>query len=170
MKVEWHPGELYPRVGFIVTNLARPAERVVVFYNQRGAAEQHIKEGKHAIRWTRLPCRKFAHNAVRLQPRELSANLGPARRRAAVVDDDAQGQADQDRRQDRAPRALCNLPDGGGRNPERPVRRHTEPHRLAQAKASSRMMVGTSISNEVDGIRAPTMWPTHLIQHRMAAN
>jgi hypothetical protein len=32
------------------------------------------------------------------------------------------------------------------------------------------MMVGTSISNEVDGIRAPTMWPTHLIQHRMAAN
>src|SRR5439155_6876529 len=27
-KVEWHPGELYPRVGFIVTNLARPAERV----------------------------------------------------------------------------------------------------------------------------------------------
>ena len=90
-KVEWHPGELYPRVGFIVTNLARPAERVVVFYNQRGTAEQHIKEGKHAIRWTRLSCRKFAHNAVRLQPRELSANLGPARRRAAVVDDDAQG-------------------------------------------------------------------------------
>jgi len=35
-KVEWHPGELYPRVGFIVTNLARSAERVVAFYNQRG--------------------------------------------------------------------------------------------------------------------------------------
>ncbi len=33
-KVEWHPGELCPRVGFIVTNLARPAERVVAFYNQ----------------------------------------------------------------------------------------------------------------------------------------
>jgi hypothetical protein len=39
-KVEWHPGELYPRVGFIVTNLSRPAERVVAFYNQRGTAEQ----------------------------------------------------------------------------------------------------------------------------------
>jgi len=38
-KVEWHPGELYPRVGFIVTNLVRPAERVVAFYNQRGTAE-----------------------------------------------------------------------------------------------------------------------------------
>jgi hypothetical protein len=30
--VEWHPGELYLPVGFIVTNLARPAERVVAFY------------------------------------------------------------------------------------------------------------------------------------------
>ena len=29
-KFEWHPGELYPRVGFIVTNMARPAENVVV--------------------------------------------------------------------------------------------------------------------------------------------
>ncbi len=35
-KVEWHPGELYPRVGFIVTNMSRPAERVVGFYNMRG--------------------------------------------------------------------------------------------------------------------------------------
>ena len=38
-KVEWHPGELVPRVGFIVTNLSRPAERVVAFYNQRGKAD-----------------------------------------------------------------------------------------------------------------------------------
>ncbi len=45
-KVEWHPGELYPRVGLIVTNLGRPAERVVAFYNQRGTAEQWIEEGK----------------------------------------------------------------------------------------------------------------------------
>jgi len=49
-KVEWHPSDLYPTVGFIVTNLARPAERVVAFYNQRGTAEQRIKEGKNAIR------------------------------------------------------------------------------------------------------------------------
>jgi hypothetical protein len=35
-KVEWHPGELYPRVGFIVTNMSRPAENVVAFYNKRG--------------------------------------------------------------------------------------------------------------------------------------
>jgi hypothetical protein len=48
-KVEWHPGELYPRVGFIVTNMARPAENVVAFYNKRGTCEQRIKEGKGAI-------------------------------------------------------------------------------------------------------------------------
>jgi hypothetical protein len=66
-KVEWHPGELYPRVGFIVTNLARPAERVVTFYNHRGTCEQYIKEGKGAIKWTHLSCRSFAANALRLQ-------------------------------------------------------------------------------------------------------
>ena len=75
-KVEWHPGELYPRVGFIVTNLSRPAKRVVAFYNQRGTAEQHIKEGKNALKWTRLSCRSFAANAVRLQLHALAYNLG----------------------------------------------------------------------------------------------
>src|SRR5205085_10035153 len=75
-KVEWHPGELYPRVGFIVTNMARPAENVVAFYNKRGTCEQWIKEGKGAIKWTRLSCRTFAANAVRLQLHALAYNLG----------------------------------------------------------------------------------------------
>ncbi len=75
-KVEWHPGELYPRVGFIVTNMSRPAERVVAFYNKRGTAEHWIKEGKGAIKWTRLSCRTFAANAVRLQLHALAYNLG----------------------------------------------------------------------------------------------
>ena len=35
-KVEWHPGELYPRVGFTVTTMARRAENIVAFYNKRG--------------------------------------------------------------------------------------------------------------------------------------
>jgi hypothetical protein len=52
VKVEWHPGELYPRVGYIVTNMARSAENVVAFYNKRGTYEQWIKEGKGAIKWT----------------------------------------------------------------------------------------------------------------------
>ena len=75
-KVEWHPGELVPRVGFIVTNMSRPAENVVAFYNQRGTCEQWIKEGKGAIKWTRLSCRTFAANAVRLQLHALAYNLG----------------------------------------------------------------------------------------------
>ena len=75
-KVEWHPGELYPRVGFIVTNLARAAASVVAFYNKRGTCEQWIKEGKGAINWTRLSCRSFAANAVRLQLHALAYNLG----------------------------------------------------------------------------------------------
>jgi hypothetical protein len=83
-KVEWHPGELYPRVGFIVTNLARPAERVVAFYNHRGTCEQWIKEGKGAIKWTRLSCRSFAANAVRLQLHALAYNLGNFMRTLAM--------------------------------------------------------------------------------------
>jgi hypothetical protein len=83
-KVEWHPGELYPRVGFIVTNLARSAERVVAFYNHRGTAEQYIKEGKGAIKWTRLSCRTFAANAVRLQLHALAYNLGNFMRTLAM--------------------------------------------------------------------------------------
>jgi hypothetical protein len=75
-KVEWHPEELYPRVGFIVTNMSRPAERVVAFYDKRGTCEQWIKEGKGAIKWTRLSCRTFAANAVRLQLHALAYNLG----------------------------------------------------------------------------------------------
>jgi hypothetical protein len=74
-KVEWHPGELYPRVGFLVTNLCRPPERVVAFYNQRGTAEQWIREGKNAVRWTRLSCRSMQANAVRLQLHALAYNL-----------------------------------------------------------------------------------------------
>jgi len=83
-RVEWHPGELYPRVGFIVTNLSRPTERVVTFYNQRGKAEQYIKEGKYAIKWTRLSCGKFRNNEVRLQLHVLAYNLANFMRTLAL--------------------------------------------------------------------------------------
>ena len=83
-KVEWHPGELHPRVGFIVTNLSRSAERVVAFYNQRGKAEQYIKEGKYAIKWTRLSCGKFRNNEVRLQLHALAYNLANFMRTLAL--------------------------------------------------------------------------------------
>src|SRR5215204_6108883 len=83
-KVEWHPGELYPRVGFIVTNLARSAEGIVAFYKRRGTCEQYVKEGKNAIKWTRLSCRTFAANAVRLELHALAYNIGNFMRTLAM--------------------------------------------------------------------------------------
>ncbi len=80
----------YPRVGLdrlrgsSVTNLSRPSERVVAFYNQRGKAEQYIKEGKNAIRWIRPSCLKFRNNAVRLQLHALAYNLANFMRALAL--------------------------------------------------------------------------------------
>ena len=75
-KIEWHAGELFPRVGFVVTNLRRSPKRVIKFYNGRGTAEQWIKEGKNALKWTRLSCRRFRDNPARLQLFALAYNWG----------------------------------------------------------------------------------------------
>jgi hypothetical protein len=83
-KVEWHRGELFPRIGFIVTNLNRRAKAVVRFYNQRGTAEQWIKEGKNAVRWTRLSCHDFVDNQVRLLLFVLAYNMGNFLRQAVL--------------------------------------------------------------------------------------
>ena len=83
-KVEWHQGELFPRVGFIVTNLSYPTKGIVSFYNGRGTAEQWIKEGKYALNWTRLSCHKFVANQVRLWLFILAYNLGNSFRRLAL--------------------------------------------------------------------------------------
>jgi hypothetical protein len=83
-KVEWHRGELFPRVGFIVTNLSYPVKGIVSFYNGRGTAEQWIKEGKYALNWTRLSCHKFVANQLRLWLFILAYNLGNFVRRLAL--------------------------------------------------------------------------------------
>ena len=83
-KVEFHAGELFPRVGFIVTNLETPSRAVVRFYNKRGTAEQWIKEGKQAVKMTRLSCHRFRSNQVRLGVSVLAYNLGNLWRRLAL--------------------------------------------------------------------------------------
>jgi len=83
-KIEWHRGELFARVGFIVTSLQTWPEAVVEFYNQRGTAEQWIKEGKYALKWTRLSCHRFEDNQVRLQLFALAYNLANFLRRLAL--------------------------------------------------------------------------------------
>ncbi len=86
-KVEWHQGELFPRVGFIVTNLNKRSKNVVKFYNGRGTAEQWIKEGKNAVKWTKLSCRTFKDNQTRLQLFALAYNLANFLRRLALPRD-----------------------------------------------------------------------------------
>jgi hypothetical protein len=83
-KVEHHVGELFPRIGFIVTNLPLPNRAVVRFYNKRGTAEQSIKEGKQAAHWTRLSCHRYRANEVRLQLSVLAYNLGNLWRRLVL--------------------------------------------------------------------------------------
>jgi hypothetical protein len=83
-KVEWHQGELFPRVGFIITNLSYPTIGIVRFYNGWGTAEQWIKEGKYALNWTRLSCHKFVANQVRLALFVLAYNLGNSMLRLAL--------------------------------------------------------------------------------------
>ena len=83
-KVEWHAGELFPRVGFIVTNLKWRSKKVVRFYNRRGTAEQWIKEGKNAVKWTKLSCRRFKDNEARLQLFVLAYNLANFLRQLAL--------------------------------------------------------------------------------------
>ena len=83
-KIEWHAGELFPRVGFIVTNLTKQSKNVVKFYNGRGTAEQWIREGKYAVKWTKLSCRTFRDNQTRLQLFALAYNLANLLRRLAL--------------------------------------------------------------------------------------
>jgi len=83
-KVEFHAGELFPRVGFIVTNLETDSRAVVRFYNKRGTAEQWIREGKQAVKMTRLSCHRFRSNEVRLWLSLIAYNLGNLWRRLVL--------------------------------------------------------------------------------------
>jgi hypothetical protein len=83
-KVEHHLGELFPRVGLILTTLTGTNRAVVRFYNQRGTAEQWIKEGKTATHWTRLSCHRFRANEVRLLLGVIAYNLGNLLRRLVL--------------------------------------------------------------------------------------
>jgi len=67
-----------------VTNMSAKAVSVIRFYNRRGIAEQWIKEGKYALNWTRLSCKHFISNQVRLGLFVLAYNLGNFLRRLVL--------------------------------------------------------------------------------------
>jgi hypothetical protein len=58
-----------------VTNLKTDNRAVVRFCNKRGTAEQWIKEGKQAMKMTRLSCHRFRSNEVRLWLSVMAYNL-----------------------------------------------------------------------------------------------
>jgi hypothetical protein len=68
----------------IVTNLETDSRAVVRFYNRRGTAEQWIKEGKQAVKMTRLSCHRFRPNEVRLWLSLIAYNLGNLWRRLVL--------------------------------------------------------------------------------------
>jgi hypothetical protein len=74
-KIEWHRGELFPRVGFVVTNSRLPAAKVIKVYNGRAEIENRIKEGKNTLRWDKTSCQRFEANQARLKMGVLAYNL-----------------------------------------------------------------------------------------------
>jgi hypothetical protein len=103
-KVEWHPGELYPRVGFIVTNMSRPAERIVALYNKPGnmrAVDQRWqrRDQVDAAVMQNVRRQRSAAPASRasLQPRQFSAHAGDAGADQELVADELEGEVDQNR-------------------------------------------------------------------------
>jgi hypothetical protein len=75
---------LFPWVGFIVTNLKADSRDVARFCNKRGTAEQWIKEGKQAVKMTRLSCQRFRSNEIRLWPSVIACNVGNLWRRLTL--------------------------------------------------------------------------------------
>jgi len=135
-KVEHHAGKLFPRVGFIVTNLTLPSRAVVRFY-KRGTSEQWIKEGKQAVKMTRLSCHRFRSNEVRLlaerhrlQPGEPVAAAGATEENRQVVADELAAAAGENGRS--AGEACPILLALAGREPsDAPaVRGHAAPDRV----------------------------------------
>ena len=144
-------GELVPRVGFIVTDLTWWPKNVVGFYNQRGTAEQWIKDGKNAVKWSllrRSSLRLRRTNATvvpgvqgqrsvvltlraGLQPGQLPAASCPAQEHPSLVAHYAGGEAGEDRREDRPALPLRGLPVRRGCSAQGAVRCHPRSHPAA---------------------------------------
>ena len=108
---------------------------LLAFYSHRGTAEQWIMEGKNALKWTRLSCREFKDNQVRLQLFALAYNLANFLTRLALPRSIKHWTLTTLREKlvkigAKVGRtlALRDLPARRSGDPEGPVRRDTEPH------------------------------------------
>ena len=130
-KVEHHRGELFPRVGFIVTNMVLPSRSVVRFYNKRGTAEQWIKEGKagHPLDAVVVPSFPSERSAPAtecpgLQPGQPLAQTRPAAAGQALVAHESPAAAGENRRPAGEACQVLLAPAGGRASDPAAVRRH----------------------------------------------
>ena len=159
-KIEWHPGELFPRVGFFVSNLPMEPDWVVRFCNQRGAAEQHLLgtllrntlPGNDQGRQIRLsldaavmpevPRQRGAAATARVGLRfgNFLALHQVARGDGGLVIDQPATQADQDRRPSRASRSrhLRRDPPIASTSVMRVIAIHAQTERKRQEKSVRR--------------------------------
>ncbi len=80
--MEWYQGELFPRVGFIVTNLSYPPKGIVALLQWPWhSGSSGSRRESYALNWTRLSCHKFVANQARLWLFVLAYNLGNFMRR-----------------------------------------------------------------------------------------
>ena len=130
-KVELHPGELFPRAGFIVTNMSLPSRSVVRFYNKRGTAEQWIKgrQTGHALDKAVVPSVPGERGTATteragLQPGQLVAAARTAEQDQELVADELATQVDEDRRSAGQARAVLLAAAGRRAFEPQAVRRH----------------------------------------------
>jgi len=81
-----------------------------------------------------------------IQPGQLPSPVGITPKRKTLVADNAKGEAGQDRRQDRDPRAVCDVSNGRGGYSATTVQDHPSPDRTTQAIGTSADVMGTTVS------------------------
>ena len=145
-KVEWHAGELFPRVGFVVTTSGGGA-RSVSSSSTTGGARRSGSRREAGVELDAVILPTVPDNQVRLQLFALAYNLEPPAEVGAApagpdVDaDHAAGEADQDRGESRPPRQGRHVPDGGGGGAPGVVRGDPGADRSTASDAEPRVIV-----------------------------
>src|SRR5262245_24772452 len=118
-KVVWHPGELYPRVGFIVTNLARQEGGRLLQRARDGRAVDQGRQERGQVDEAVVyqlsgECRPVRAPCAGLQSRQLPPHPGVAAGGRGLVPDESAREGGEDRREGGRPLPLPRLPDGRG--------------------------------------------------------
>jgi hypothetical protein len=121
-KLEFHGSKITSDAGLLGY---RELDEVPGLTDRGGAALSDLRRSKNtchldASLLPRLSEQRGSPPAAyaRLQSRQLPADSGSAAGGRALIFDSIPGEADQDRRQGRAPWPLCHIPAGGGRIPK----------------------------------------------------